>query len=389
MTSSLFAQCLNQNPSKDEHLCPQFNNYIPLGNTYTPAGIFLGHEQHGETDNAAYLGSFIDEIREIDKSIKINILISKTVFGGVKTTEFKTLVGKYKEHLNLIPIDDEMPSWIQDPILFVFNPKLKAAGIQGLPYPRSPNIYKDIAKFCNLNKLETPNIAGYGGNHGGNIDHLFAENIMIGDSSSPELRNYFESKNINVVTVSTDWLNVGHADEVILPLPAVGKCPLAVAYASPFKALQLLSDQSFKKCPQKLIKNLEKLGFRTEKDCLSLVKASTEYQKKIEQSVQRIQKLNSCIQGIEFPVIFVPEKLHKENYGTKEDRAKSIIPNPMNSIVLNKNLITPWQRVLIFENFINNELSKLGLKASYIKNKDVHWSGGNVHCTSNILRTCK
>jgi hypothetical protein len=74
-------------------------------------------------------------------------------------------------------------------------------------------------------------------------------------------------------------LEVGHADEVILPLP--GSCPLSIAYASPLKAFSLLNNNKTVTCTKLLMKNLNKIGFQTKKDCESLLSASLIYEDKI------------------------------------------------------------------------------------------------------------
>jgi hypothetical protein len=117
--------------------------------------------------------------------------VAKQVLNGAKTKGLESLISNVGKELNLIPIEESMPSWIQDPIEFVFNVKSGKMGVQGLPYPRSPNIYKNIAKSCNFESFKGPTLNGIGGNHGGNIEHLFDDNIMLGDSSSRDLQEFF------------------------------------------------------------------------------------------------------------------------------------------------------------------------------------------------------
>jgi hypothetical protein len=82
---------------------------------------------------------------------------------------------------------------------------------------------------------------------GGNIEALPGGYCMVGNTQATEYTRQFCGPDSNRVTVRTDWLEVGHADEIIKALPRVprtGPCPYTFMFASPRKAEELMRAQA-------------------------------------------------------------------------------------------------------------------------------------------------
>lgn len=79
---------------------------------------------------------------------------------------------------------------------------------------------------------------------GGNIEGLPGGLCMVGNTQAPAYTAQFCSGEENRVEVRTDWLTVGHADEIIKAIPRnprTGNCPYTFMFASPRKALELMN----------------------------------------------------------------------------------------------------------------------------------------------------
>ncbi len=92
------------------------------------------------------------------------------------------------------------------------------------------------------------------GEMGGNIEGLPGGSCLIGDNLSSTIAEEFCGKKENVLQMDVSWLTVGHVDEVfkVMPtnVPGVPKeCNFSLMFASPKKAMDLLSESRAKNHP--------------------------------------------------------------------------------------------------------------------------------------------
>ncbi len=102
-----------------------------------------------------------------------------------------------------------------------------------------------LAKFWNSYLLKNPSEAYSGGDYGGNIEVTPDNILLIGDTSTPELRAFFEKHGYQnrMAVLETEWLHVGHVDEYISVCPnpkAARGYTLIKAY--PRLALRIVKD---------------------------------------------------------------------------------------------------------------------------------------------------
>lgn len=68
----------------------------------------------------------------------------------------------------------------------------------------------------------------------------------------------------------------------------------------------------------------------------------------------------------------------------------SFLPNPTNSVLMNKTVTFPDTSNIAFNRYLKNELEKKKMKADYISTWDyAHLGKGNIHCSSHSIPYCR
>lgn len=104
-----------------------------------------------------------------------------------------------------------------------------------------------LAKFWNSYLVKNPSNANSGGDYGGNIEVTPDNVLLIGNTSTDELRGYLEKHGYKdrLAVLETDWLHVGHVDEYISVCPNPRALRgYTLIKANPRLALRLIRDAS-------------------------------------------------------------------------------------------------------------------------------------------------
>ena len=74
-----------------------------------------------------------------------------------------------------------------------------------------------LANFWSCYLIKNPSTRNSGGDYGGNIEVTPDNVLLIGNTSTPELRSFLEKHGYRnrMAVLETDWLQVGHVDEYI------------------------------------------------------------------------------------------------------------------------------------------------------------------------------
>jgi hypothetical protein len=67
----------------------------------------------------------------------------------------------------------------------------------------------------------------------------------------------------------------------------------------------------------------------------------------------------------------------------------SILPNPTNSVSVNKTIISPEPYNSLFKAYITKEYGLRGLKPEYVDTLQTHRAMGNLHCISHAIPICR
>ncbi|MBC7712858.1 MAG: hypothetical protein H7177_05940 [Rhizobacter sp.] len=163
---------------------------------------------------------------------------------------------------------------------------------------------------------------------------------------------------------------------------------------------------SFDKQMENCSNNIEKVTnfeiqevMKDDKDFMDLQMA---IDKSIEADKARIKekilsRLPQCIKyynEIDVPDLFYGGKTIKNADGTLQlqqpGTTDSFLPNPTNSVLMNKTLTFSDSGNKLFNNYMKDELSKRNMKADFIPTWDyAHIGHGNIHCSSHSIPYCK
>ena len=106
---------------------------------------------------------------------------------------------------------------------------------------------QELANFWNCYVLTNPSNLCSGGDYGGNIEVTPDNVLLIGDTSTPQLREYLEKHGYanRLAVLETEWLHVGHVDEYISVCPnAKAARGYTLIKANPRLAMRLIKDAS-------------------------------------------------------------------------------------------------------------------------------------------------
>lgn len=96
---------------------------------------------------------------------------------------------------------------------------------------------------------------------------------------------------------------------------------------------------------------------------------------------------------IDIPTIFTTGELIENKNGKTElpfGMAMAALPNPTNSILISRTIITPDAGNSAFKNYLVREYEKIGLSTEFIDSFDyAHQGNGNLHCVTNTIPICR
>lgn len=185
------------------------------------------------------------------------------------------------------------------------------------------------------------------------------------------------------IIVDTSWLAIGHVDEVVNFVPARTKVGFKVLLPSPKAARDILKAL--------LAKGLEEAPvFRATEDEMTLGKlrmtiSETSENLAIDESVARIREQLKAELNLDDPDFVMMPALF--------ERGVAVIPNAVNSMVVNDHLLVPEPRgprqgnTDAFEEAIRGALAGCSVRVVFIDSWNVyHASGGEIHCGTNTFR---
>lgn len=254
------------------------------------------------------------------------------------------------------------------------------------------------------------------GDRGGNIEATNTGEFLVGNTMSATLLKkikMFSKK--EPILVNTNFLLVGHVDEIYSVVPAKNNCGAALVYADPLYALSL-TRQSPHKYGTLLDSYLNSLNYFLKKgiaqnkrltvddfDLTRAIRTKTEFKdadwsiktmvrvsKLIYSDVQKITSKSSCLsETIPLPIVLDASPEFDSPEG-ENDFIRRLVPfiNPINMIVLNGHAI--FEKPM-FEDVVIAELSKVFGDKIHLITDDDGFSAyslgyGSTHCSTNVVR---
>ncbi len=307
-----------------------------------------------------------------------------------------------------------------------------------------------LASFWNSYLVKNPSNRCSGGDYGGNIEVTPDNVLLIGNTSTQELRDYLEKHGYKnrLAVLETDWLGVGHVDEYISVCPnAKAARGYTLIKANPRLALRLIKSASVDELMQiphesyrdALIKVRNYLH-KAEIDRAKAIRArgnnavnrNKSFAEKVldyiekpendltmpemtsgtepssahsidEQQVEEFIKLNLTIDNVIDTNIKTAcrriSEIRKETgkhhsvisfpaLFRKMNNGKHIayLPGSVNQLILNDLLIVPDPKVRAMRTYIQRVAAKIGMTANFVDSLPYHNLQGQLHCGSNVFR---
>lgn len=278
-----------------------------------------------------------------------------------------------------------------------------------------------LARAWNGHYLKGPPGKG-SGNYGGNVEVTPDDTLVIGDSSTEDLRSLLASLGYQgrTAVLGTRWLEVGHVDEFLsfLPMP---ETPLGygVVVASPELGMKLLQ-QTAPRAFGASLKHMVHAAFRRADDYPRMLATDGTG---FDQLAGSVAALHSALHGIpvdlggvtgdelvawnhqaaahiqaglevliqhlkgrygaslEVPVIPVPA-LFKRSGNTYS----ALVPGVANMVVLRSHLLIPDPLLPEFQQELRRTLPAIGYQPRLIPNLTYHLKTGQLHCGTNTFR---
>ncbi len=302
-----------------------------------------------------------------------------------------------------------------------------------------------LANFWNSYLVKNPSEQNSGGDYGGNIEVTPDNILLIGNTSTEELRAYLEQHGYKdrMAVLETDWLQVGHVDEYISVCPNPKALRgYTLIKANPRLALRLIKDTTdaeLKTIPQKeycdALLKVKKYLIKAEADRAAAQKQGRRRSRKafseavleyLEGSDEMLARSDSGVSLSSGHVIaqgeveeFIKLNLTLGNLidanvkkacekisAVRNDAGKphsilsfpalyrhtyqgkhiAYLPGSVNQLILNNQLIVPDPKVKAMRQYISITAGKIGLHANFIDSLPYHNLQGQLHCGTNVFR---
>jgi len=332
---------------------------------------------------------------------------AKAVF--VSTKFEKAIAPVIKNHepdLTIYALKDLESPYIQDGFEIAYNPVTKSPAILQPDHPDGTGAPR-VAKLLGMD-IDIYGYDAYSDVAPGNLEGLPGGLTLMGNQMIENGPIILDTS--KVLYMDTRGTSAHHVDQIFTIVPHRIKrqnnlCPFTVFYSSPQAALKLLNELpdrtqlqvkltqnrlrwfsglSADNCLQKFslpIKGRNNVTAKQAKECKPFIEnlkqvenIRTEQKSKLKKFLEEKLKCDVEILGLPY-------------FATKR---VALSPNPVNALVLNKTMIIGKQASSALEvNLIETISKATGFKVDFVDDRAYHFGSGNVHCITNVLRSCQ
>ena len=411
--------------------CPVSEGLVLLPATFPPAQIFLGYVP--QPSHVQFLRDLLDKLVEDSHRPQVIVTVPRHENDEAYRLFKKYLEPPYSSFVRFLSMPSDDSLWTQDYFEVGISTVSGRGTFVDLPSQglESESIPASLALSCQMGLVQPENVIDQKklkgqSDFGGNIEAFPGNFLVVGDHLSSSAQDLLEvNLSQDILRVNTSWGEPGQIDEMFTVLPDLqnnqGHCGFSILYSSPELALKILREQGLESKRSRLsppipegeesIPVIERVDFsecygllkdeayknsssKVRQKCEELLKANSAYAKSINESlgqiIESIEKRTNCsaIKSIPMPVLYGPEKI-KGQYGTKEDYAMNVNPNPINLISLGQVVVLAKQAYPPFDEYVLEKIKSLGLDVHSIDGSYVHYLRGGIHSTSNVVRMCR
>jgi hypothetical protein len=407
------SKVLETNPDQIERIRILSPNNVPIK-------ILVVHAGKNNSKFVSKLSKIIIDINEnenLDPSEKIKVHI---LTGDTAETRLVLEKAGITEKLRkkYVEINDNSKSsdvsfsgddlWMQDwgevaTVTFKDNPEPKLLVMDSNRQRGIGKLPAVLAKFWNCYYLKNPSEKLSAGDYGGNIEATPDDVLVLGSTSTDELRKMFEKFGYSdrVIVVDTDWLAVGHCDEYLSFVPTT-KSPsgYAIFVADPELALNLIknttvatlektTDVRYSYIITEINKILNNQPHEDTGEVSETAKAVIEknklihviIDKNVNDVMKKINEVRKTPDGLHY-IIPIPTIFYQSQNG----KSVAYHPGSVNMLIIRDYLIIPDPMIKPFKDYIRKVAKKLALHPYFVKDMFYHNRMGEIHCGTNVLR---
>lgn len=399
----------NWSRNSDIPLCPDSGVTI-LPDTY-PAIAYTTWAANPE-DNLSFTAPLVRAIVSGAKKFKTRVYIEGPFFNDLKS-KLKMNADQLSAIISIgSPVRKlQFKQWQQDYFESFVSVKTGDPVINLLGYPESDDendAATEVSGFVDAMKRYTPQISFSDviypldlkdqyepddrhqfGEEGGNVEALPGGYCLHGSNQRwGGFGDQYCGSHDNEVSLDTNWLGVGHADEVVSTIPVENtsqpECGFVIALPGPALAVRLLdaerwSDPVLGKLPD------------LKRDPLNHLRRLTlEAQPKIDQAKQIItdklkERLPQCsIKFIELPILY-----GRDWAGDQPTKMVSRTANLVNGLNADGVVITQDPLITAFRKEALRVYHDAGVKSIAFIPKQFSRINGGVHCATHAIRVCR
>jgi len=412
-----------------EILPQQINKLRMLSNNNMPKKIMVVRTY----STAGFVDKLVQTIQSIQSSFPDGLKLHVIVDSSSSYSSFKRQMESQGLYGSLVEINDKFftyDQWMQDwgeilvaevsgsdtPQLAVFDSN-RGRGLRGLA--------KLFADMWGAHYLKNPNNSGIKGDYGGNIEVTPDNVLVLGDTSTQDLRRFFAERGYSDKTalLQTSWLRVGHVDEYLSFVPdesAPGG--YTIVKADPSLALDLIRDASSEQLQaihsyyrsqiismhqslktESLRRDvmdeydlgegnmlLEPVSRNADPERMNqLVDLNRTISQLIDRNVEVLkEKIKEASGGKrdKFRVISFPTIFQGAKSGGNPTRSVALLPGTVNMLVVGNHAIIPDAQFPLFNESIRAALQDTKVNPHFLENLAYHEADGQIHCGTNVMR---
>lgn len=355
--------------------CPGGKGFRPLSSVHPAAAVVVGVT--GSHDANYMISKLYSIARKLKPAPKL-IVMAPLYKGAEYRHILEANLGASALDVTIVETEGQT-MWAQDYMEPGVRGTQATPAVFELPYGRAPKAAHDLAQDCKYDLVSPFSSKKFeagapSGDFGGNIEMFPGDVLVVGSTTGRSVKSKLEEETGRVpLEVNTEWLSVGHADELfgVVPTNDPAPCNFAITHASPELGIKFLSEGTLSS---------------------KLLEANRYFEKDIRASLEQLTKAVSERSGckapktIAMPVAFNAEKTYSE---TKPfEKAVAIDVNPVNSLVLGSTVVVPKPLNKQAEVEIETKLKAVGITPEFVHDMSAHDGHGEIHCSTNAIRVC-
>lgn len=379
-----FASVPESLPRFSQESCPAGTGFRLLSNLHAPHSVFVTLQKNTTNDNSRFVAALIQLLEREAPAVRVQVMATRSEWDSAGLAAYT--------NAQLVPASRRLDFWAQDFMEFGVRGADAHASVLELNYRgryTGGAAARLVADSCQepVERIVDRTWAGHSGNHGGNMELFPGDVTVVGSNMDADVAASLARMGSGALfTFDTSWLSVGHVDELVTVVPSNRPCGFALAYASPRRAVSLMRASPELAIGAPILPGLPRAAqpFEPQPAAQVYLDEQMRLHQRVENELIRLKRLLASRTGcaviptLELPVLFSADR-----------EAFSLTPNPVNMLVLGDLAVVPKTFHAGFAAEIEKVLGEHGLRVRFLDDRFYHFQGGDIHCATQTLRSCR